>query len=180
MILQEIGTGALDRQNSAALSDAFARHSSNVFQTALRVTRDRGVAEDVVQTVFHRLWAESATFDPVRGSLSSWLLMNARGRAVDEVRRNVARQKREVAYASSEVCHDDPSADVSGLQQRVRDALSGLPVRQRRAIELTFFGGLTYRAAAIEMGIPEGTAKSIIRTALSSLAVLLRAERPLS
>src|SRR4029079_6333135 len=69
-----------------ALARLYDRHAQAVFATAMRVSRDRGVAEEVVQEAFLTLWNRAELFDPSRGALSAWLLTIARNRAIDRLR----------------------------------------------------------------------------------------------
>src|SRR5262249_43945224 len=127
------------------------------------------LAEEVVQEVFLRLWARPENFDPERGRLRSFLLAQAHGRAVDLVRADVSRRRREEQTALDPV---PAGADVDtevwreAVAGQVRTAMSGLPENQRKALELAYFGGQTCREVATTLGEPEGTVKSRIRAGL--------------
>src|SRR4051794_38480843 len=77
---------AIGRGRQAALAEAYRRHAGAVFALAPRVLASRNLAEEVVQEVFLRLWNDADRFDPARGTLRSWLLAQAHGRAVDVLR----------------------------------------------------------------------------------------------
>jgi len=125
-----------------------------------------------VQEVFVRLWNEPDRFDPERGTMRSFLLANAHGRAVDLIRSETSRRRREQRESSLTA---DAGYDIArevwdlALAGHVRDALEALEDGERSAIELAYFGGLTYREAALELGEAEGTVKSRIRTGLKKL-----------
>ena len=89
------GDDELVRQVAAGSETAFAalydRYAAPVFRAALRLQRDHGVAEDVVQETFLTLWNRAELFDPARGSLGAWLTTIARNRAVDRSRTDARR-----------------------------------------------------------------------------------------
>ena len=165
--------------DEAVLADIYQRHGSVVFNLAMRVTRDRSAAEEVTQAVFLDVWRRPERFDPTRGSLRSWLAMLAHHRSVDWVREEAARRRRELRCFETRVAHlpdlEDTVAATLGAE-RVRCALSDLCETERTAIGLAYFGGRTYRQVAQELGVPEGTVKSRIRTGLAHLATALRSE----
>jgi RNA polymerase sigma factor (sigma-70 family) len=163
----------------AALTEIYDQFASFVYGLALRVIGDTRAAEDVAQDVFVSVWERPDAFDPDRGSLRTWLGTLAHRRAVDHVRREEARRRRAIKEAS----RSDTTPDVEEMAmalvtaERVRDALDTLPDEQRRAIQLAYFGGKTYRQVADVLGIPEGTAKSRLRLGLRRVADALDHER---
>jgi RNA polymerase sigma-70 factor (ECF subfamily) len=163
---------AIGRWRQEALAEAYRRHAGAVMALASRVLASRNLAEEVVQEVFLRLWNHADRFDPERGSLRSWLLAQAHGRAVDLLRSESARKGREErdvrGRAESGYDLEHEVFDLAVAEQ-VRDALTALPVDERRAIELAYFGGLTYREVAVRLDQPEGTVKSRIRAGLKRL-----------
>jgi RNA polymerase sigma-70 factor (ECF subfamily) len=163
----------------AALAEIFRRHSGAVVALALRVTRDRTLAEEIAQEVFLRLWRRPERFDPGRGSLRSFLLADTHGRAVDVIRSEAARRTRE-DRESRLVAESGPSIEEEVVEmqmaEHVRRAMDRLPTGERAAIELAYFGGHSYRDVARLLGEPEGTVKSRIRLGLRRMHDLLRAD----
>lgn len=163
---------AIGRWRQEALAEAYRRHAGSVFALASRVLASRTLAEEVVQEVFIRLWDNAERFDPDRGSLRSWLLAQTHGRAVDLLRSETARKGREErehrGRAESGYDLEHEVWDLAVADQ-VREALASLPVEERKAIELAYFRGLTYREVAVELDQPEGTVKSRIRAGLKRL-----------
>ena len=164
--------------DQAALAEAYRRHGGAVWGLARRVCRDAHMAEDVCQTVFVDLWARSERFDPNRGSLRSWLVTQAHARAVDLVRAEEARRRREANEARTAPAVTDLGSllDTEELAAGVREAVQALPAAEREPILLAYFGGKTYREAAAMLGQPEGTVKSRIRAGLARLRLTLEAD----
>jgi RNA polymerase sigma-70 factor (ECF subfamily) len=161
-----------------ALADLYDQFGSFVFGLAARVIGDRGAAEDVTQEVFVTLWERPELFDPERGRLRTFLGTLAHRRAVDYVRREEARRRRnerDAAYVRS-VPDVDEMAMALMNAERVRAAVDTLPADQREAIQLAYFGGKTYREVGVLLGIPEGTAKSRMRLGLQRIAEALAAQ----
>jgi RNA polymerase sigma-70 factor (ECF subfamily) len=163
---------AIGRYKQSALAEAYRRHAGAVFGLAKRLLLDHALAEEIVQEVFLRLWNEPDRFDPDRGSLRSFLLAHTHGRAVDLLRSNTSRRRREDrdARLTADAGYDiDREVWDMALAAQVREALDGLQEGERAAIELAYFGGLTYREVARALGEAEGTVKSRIRVGLNRL-----------
>ena len=160
---------AIARFRDDALAEAFRRHAGAVFALARRLLSDPAPAEEDVQEVFLRLWNSPDRFDPERGSLRSFLLAQAHGRAVDMLRSETSRRRREERDARSAATTGyDIEHEVLDLAvaDQMKGVMGELPVDERRAIELAYFGGHTYRQVAVLLDQPEGTVKSRIRTGL--------------
>jgi len=167
---------AIGRWREDALAEAFRRHAGAVYALARRVLADDAGAEEVVQEVFLRLWNAPDKFDSERGSLRSYLLAQTHGRAVDLLRSESARRRREERQAleAAEAGYDLERAvwDLA-VGDHVKEALERLPDDESKAIELAYFGGYTYREVAVMLRQPEGTVKSRIRSGLRRLRLLL-------
>jgi RNA polymerase sigma-70 factor (ECF subfamily) len=160
-------------RQQGALEELYRRHSVAVFGVARRVTGVPEHAEEVLQEVFLRLWRSPERFDPTRGALRSFLLMDANARAIELVRRDAARRAREEKTVNlveplrgEEIGGELWDVVVAG---HLRDALDALTPLEREAIELAYYGGHTYRDVATILGQPEGTVKSRIRTGLQRM-----------
>ena len=164
---------AVAQGNQQAFASLYDRVTPQVLGVALRVLRDRALAEEVAQEVMVEVWRKADRFDPDRGTASGWITTLAHRRAVDRVRSEQASRDRDDRVSR----RDEPRAfdavadevQVNLDHWQVRRALATLTDRQREAIELAYFGGHTYRDVARVLGIPEGTAKSRLRDGLLRL-----------
>jgi RNA polymerase sigma factor (sigma-70 family) len=163
------------RGEEDALAELYDRFGRTAYGLALRVVRDAGLAEDVVQEAFLSLWRTAGRFVPERSRAGTWLLTLVHRRAVDLVRRE-ERRRAEPLEAAPE------AADTAGQEapwlrlerERVQAALARLPDAQREAIELAYYGGFTQAELADRLGQPLGTIKSRMFTGLARLGELLR------
>lgn len=156
-----------------ALETVFRRYGGAVKSMALRVLRDETLAEDTVQEVFVKFWESPERYDADRGSLRTFLLTIAHRRAVDTVRSEQARFTRE-----EKVPQDVPGSLEDEVWSRVvsdqvRAAVASLSAGEREAIELAYFGHLSYIDVARRLGLPEGTVKSRIRSGMRRLGLAL-------
>jgi len=167
---------SIARYSEVALAEAYRRHGGAVFGLAKRVLNNPTEAEDVTQEVFLRLWNQPDRFDPARGSLRSFLLAQAHGRAVDAVRSSSSRRAREARDALRTADSPyDMQREVWDLAvaDQVASAMGELPEEERRAIELAYFDGHTYREVAQLLDQPEGTIKSRIRNGMRRMRAVL-------
>lgn len=160
-------------RDQSALEALFQQYGGTVKAVALRVLRDEALADDVVQDTFVGFWNAPEKYDSGRGSLRTFLLTIAHRRAVDVVRSEVARARREEKPPDPD--HYDVADEVwtRNLSELVRKALDELAEGEREAISLAYFGGLSYVEVAKRLGEPEGTVKSRIRSGMKKLAVSL-------
>ena len=164
----------LKNRDTTAMAELYDRYGRLVYSVVFSVVRDTGVAEDLVQETFLRVWNRMQGFDSARGALGPWVLAVARNRAIDHVRSAGAR----MSQNSFEIAeHDHPSVFVdmvgdlfaAGQARQIRDAVKRLNENHRRCIELAYFEGLSQTEMADRMGQPLGTVKTWVRTALRML-----------
>ena len=166
----------INLSDPAQFERAYDEHHRSVYAAAFRVLGNGAQAEDVVQDVFLRLWRRPRMFDPSRGELGGYLRMMARSRALDLWREaqaaGRAQDRLKIVVADDGPRPDDlpgRMAELDDDRDVVRRALGSLPLPQREALVLAYFGGLTADEIARRVHIPLGTAKSRIRLGLDRL-----------
>lgn len=174
-------------QDAPALKALYGRYGRVAFALAYRVIGEATGAEEVVQDAFETVWTKSHTFDVTRGgNVRGWLLTIVHRRAIDYRRRELDRAPRNLPLEETEHLLTSPDVwkDVSAtlLGEQVRAALGALPADQRRAIELSFFEGLSHGEIAERERQPLGTVKGRMRLGLRKLSNLLTSpdETPMS
>jgi RNA polymerase sigma-70 factor (ECF subfamily) len=162
------------RGDHDGLAELYDRHGRVVYSLALRILRDQGDAEDVVQEVFAQAWRQASRYASGRGSVVAWLINLTRSRAIDRLR---GRRSRPEPIADDrralELPDLAPPADEalarSGQAAQIRAAVDQLSLLQRVAIELAFYDGLTHVEIAERLELPLGTVKTRIRQGLLKL-----------
>jgi len=170
--------------DDAAFDSLYLRYADLVYSVALRVVADAGIAQDVSQEVFLRVWRRPELFDASRGRFITWLMSVARNRAVDEIRSRGRRRLREIAPGAGVDDPADPqavdpqlAAELAAERASVRGCLGSLPEQQRVTIELAYFGGMTQQEIAAVLDTPLGTVKTRVRLAMKKLRAELDGSR---
>lgn len=165
VLLGRIAAGDID-----AFQSFYGRYAGRVLAYARQISRQGDAAEDVTQEVFVAVWRRAASYRPERGDVTGWLYTITRNKLVDLWRRKGETldlgelDERRLAGAAVEP---------GDLHLSIRQALSRVAPDQRRAIEMAYFGGLTYEETARRLELPLGTLKSRIRSGLKTLRSLL-------
>jgi RNA polymerase sigma-70 factor (ECF subfamily) len=157
----------------SAFSDLYRVTSPRIYGLALRVLRSPEHAAEVTQEVYLDVWRRLPGYDPLRGSVMTWMTTIAHRRSVDRVRSVSATTSRDQRYAEGTRLQDvdgvwDAVASHSDAVE-VRQALGRLNAVQREALVLAYFGGHTHSNIALLLDLPLGTVKTRIRSALSTL-----------
>jgi RNA polymerase sigma-70 factor (ECF subfamily) len=162
-LLQRVRQG-----DQAAMAEVFDRYGRAVYSVALRILKDTGHAEDVMQDIFFQIWRNSDSFVQGRGSLGAWLVVVARNRSIDMLRRRKPTDSVEDVVLASP-CNLASEAEHNAMIEKVQKVLKDLPEEQQRSMELAFFEGLSHSEIAEKTGDPLGTVKTRIRLALITL-----------
>ena len=161
--LQRLADSELFRELMSGTHDAFAvivdRYQRLVFSVALRIVKDEGEAEDLVQVVFADIFQKMGQFDPARGTLKVWLLQYAYSRSINrrhylEQRQFYSRAEVDEVVALGYTMGATRSAGLTTeeVSRLVSQALGSLNPKQQRAITLIYFQGLTLDEAAERTG----------------------------
>jgi RNA polymerase sigma-70 factor (ECF subfamily) len=169
-------TGLGDR---AAFAELYRRTSAHLFGVVLRINRDRGQAEDILQEAFMNVWRAAGGFDAARAQPLTWLTSIARNRAIDSLRRQQAQPRLLPGEEDEdESVYDRVADDRPGpleLLHRAADAralaecMQGLTAPQRQSVALAFYDGLSHAEVAQQLQQPLGTVKSWVRRGLLAL-----------
>ena len=172
---------AFAARDQRAADELYERFASRVYGLGIVMLGSDAAAQDLVQDTFVKLWRSAARYDAARGKLETWVLLVARSLAIDALRRRVLEARVLERGGLSREASDEPGpdlrAEVADLSERARRAMTALTDGQRAALELAYFGGKTSAEVAELEGIPLGTAKTRIRTALLKLRDALEEQR---
>ena len=146
--------------------------SARLFGVCVRMLRDRGEAEEVLQEIYASVWRRAASFDPALAAPQTWLAALARNKAIDRLR-----QRREVNLDDASALEGliderpGPSAEAETEEgyRRLHDCLDALDPQHANSVREAFFTGATYMQLAARLRVPLGTMKSWIRRALIQL-----------
>jgi RNA polymerase sigma-70 factor (ECF subfamily) len=160
------------QRDRGAFETLYNRYARAVFGLALRRLGDRGRAEDAVQETFASIWRSAGTYRPERGPGAPWLYTVARNATVDRSRERIETPA-EVPDEATNAPGPAEQTEQNWLTWRVHSALQELPEREREAIALAYWSGLSQSEVAERLGIPLGTVKTRTRSGLARLAELL-------
>jgi RNA polymerase sigma-70 factor, ECF subfamily len=155
------------QSDRAAFRELYERHAPSLL-AALRRLSPGSDCEDLLQEVFLAVWRRSALYRPERGEPLTWLFAILRNKVIDHRRRLSARPR----YEELDVERTQPAAPAADPGDRrlvLEQALVALRPDERRALEMTYFAGLTYEEAAATLEVPLGTLKSRISAGLRRL-----------
>jgi RNA polymerase sigma factor (sigma-70 family) len=161
-----------------AFAELYRCASAHLFGVCLRMLRDRGEAEEVLQDAWTTAWRRAASFDASKASAITWLVALTRNKAIDRLRQRRERPMDDPSMLDFLVDPEPtPAADAQASQdyQRLHACLEQLEPRQRRSVREAFFSGATYNDLAVRCQVPLGTMKSWIRRSLMQLRTCLDA-----
>jgi RNA polymerase sigma-70 factor (ECF subfamily) len=170
-VLQRIAAG-----ESEALGELYDRHGAHAYSLALRILGNSSDAEEIVQDVFLHVWRQAGHYDPARATVTGWILMLTRSRAIDRLRARTARPpvgERDLDWSLGAADNQEVAVITQQAASRVKAELDALPDPMRQAIELAYFGGLSHSEIAEQLREPLGTVKTRLRAAVLRLRATL-------
>jgi RNA polymerase sigma-70 factor, ECF subfamily len=168
-------------QRPEALSELYDRHAPTLLALCRRILDGAGDAEEVLQEVFLHVWNNAGRYDAARSSVSTWLVLITRSRAIDRLRsRKVVERVHEAAHLESPGEHASPEGVESVFhrerRQRVKAELDRLPPEQKQVLEMAFYEGLSQSEIAERADLPLGTVKTRTLLAMKKLRSALRSD----
>jgi RNA polymerase sigma-70 factor, ECF subfamily len=170
----------INQDHQDALGVLYDRYSRLVFSMAYRTVGDSGLAEEITQEVFLRVWEKAHTYRPEQAKVITWIASITRYRAIDILRQQKIRPEGNRAdwddglvQENSDAAEVEQIVELRQRQSRVRAALTDLPDEQRRALALAFFYGYSHSQIAELLQEPLGTIKTRIRSGMQKLRQLL-------
>lgn len=169
----------ISARDPSALAELYDRFSSLLLALARRILRDESEAEEILQEVFLQVWNQAERYDRERSSVSTWLVLITRSRAIDRLRSRQVKDRTLLGLQQENPrFHTSPEGPGSVLldqrRKRLRHEMGELPDEQRQVLELAFFEGLTQSEIAESTGIPLGTVKTRTLLAMKKLRNALR------
>jgi len=167
--------------DDSALSHLYDRYSGMLAALVQRIVRDSSDAEEIVQKVFLQAWKQADRYDVTRSSVSTWLVLIARSRAIDLIRSRkvkdrtleAVQQEKKGQYTSNE---GGERVWLDERRKKLRAEMGKLPVEQREILEMAFFQGMTQREIAESTGTPLGTVKTRSLLAMKKMRLALQDE----
>ena len=157
-------------RDKTAVTLIYQNYSSILLNVIMRVVKYEDVAKDVLQDALLKIWRNSASFDPSKGSLFTWLVRVCRNAAIDKTRSKDFKQRQKSEQSVDLVFISDTFGDESEANdQSVRELIFQLPEKQRTLISMSFFEGYSHPEISERLSIPLGTVKTRIRMALQHL-----------
>jgi RNA polymerase sigma factor (sigma-70 family) len=164
------------RNDQKAFAELYKRTSSKLFGVCLRMLRDRGEAEEVLQETYITVWRRASSFDATKASAMTWLITLSRNKAIDRLRQH-REELLDDPLKLEEAADEDPTpagaAETSQECRRLEHCLDTLEPQQRSSVREAFFTGATYNELATRCKVPLGTMKSWIRRSLMQLRTCL-------
>ena len=164
-----------NQQDANALSDLFEIYGPKLKGWLMARGVGSGTAEDIVQDVMIKVWTRAVLFDPQKASFATWVYRLTRNKWIDHQRKHGRMDVRDPELMKIIADDEIPSAEENFMTQQsseiLREHISRLTEVQQMAIRMAFLEFKTYKQISAETGIPEGTVKTRIRSAINALKV---------
>ena len=165
----------LNEQSNDAFNYLYDHYSGALFTIINQIVPDQNMAGDVLQEVFVNIWKKINTYDSAKGRLFTWMLNIARNAAIDKIRSKGYRDnQRNQPIMESESGGMEMSSNPMVNDVGLKKVLTTLNEEYRRLIDLSYFQGFTHEEIAKMLGIPLGTVKTRLRTAISQLRTMIQ------
>lgn len=170
-LLAQSGQG--DQQ---AFAELYRLTAGKLHGMCLRMLHDRGVAEQVLQEIYIKVWQRAGQYDSARAGAMTWLTTIARNKTIDHLRKHrevLLDDPERIGEAVDDAASPVDEAQASEAHRRLRQCLDGLESKHRGLVREAFFSGATYNQLSERLNVPLGTMKSWIRRSLIKLRACL-------
>ncbi len=171
-LIKEMANGSRE-----AFRQFYQKHASLAYTFAMRILQSPSDSEDLLQEVFMQVWRQASRYSKERGNPEAWLITITRSRAIDKVRSkrraDKGVQKVEDHVKTATEASESSVASKSLAKLTVSGALTELNAEQKEVVELAYFDGYTQTEISEKLGIPLGTVKTRVRSALKKLRGVL-------
>ncbi len=160
------------RQDAEAFRRLYDLASPKLFAIALRICRDRSLAEDAVQETFTAVWRRASAFDAKRGTGMVWLAAIARNRSIDMLRRRTKDARTQTGVYQEDLMRipdlENARADYAELDA-LMNCLAELDEAQRQTVLLAYYEGWTREELGQKFETPVNTIKTRLRRGIAKL-----------
>ena len=162
---------ALQRRENIAAQALYDMYSASLFGVIVRIVNDESLAEDILQDAFVKIWNSFSSYSTEKGRLFTWMVNIARNLAIDKIRSKDFKNQTKNQELENNVTFIDEQKNTVYKPELlgVKDLVEQLKPEQKSILELVYFKGYTHVEAADELGVPLGTIKTRLRTAIAQL-----------
>jgi len=175
-ITEEELVSGLKSKNRDAVGILYDKYSSFLFGIISRIVHSNEIAEDILQEVFVKVWKNIETYDVKKAKFITWIANIARNLSIDKIRskeyKNQLQNQDIDDYVN--IIEDSSPGGFNPEHIGLRETLQKLKPEYRILIDLVYFQGYTQQDAAEKLGIPLGTVKTRIRSAINNLREIFK------
>jgi RNA polymerase sigma-70 factor (ECF subfamily) len=158
------------RRDSTALSELYDKYGGRVYGLAITIAGEDMAAQEITQDTFIKVWEHPEKYRYDESKFVAWLLMIARHRAIDHLRREKLRSGQSMSMDDDALPEmPDGSLDVEEKWREMRHVMQDLPNEQRQVIEMAYYHGLSQSEIAAMLQWPLGTVKTRLRLGMLKL-----------
>lgn len=172
---EEVLIAELQSRNQQAFSYLYDNYAGALNGVIMKLVEDKTLAEDILQEAFVKIWNNFASYDATKGRLFTWMINITRNLTIDTLRSKGYKKQQQISTDENSVGNYADGTTAEKFDSLgIRKQLVNLKPEQRSIIDLAYFNGYTQDEISKEMGIPLGTVKTRMRTAISELRKLLQ------
>ncbi len=164
----------LKQREQSAFSYLYDHYSGALYSIILNIVPDKDLASDVLQEVFIKIWKQIESYDTIKGRLFTWMLNVARNASIDAVRSKGYQKSHQNRELTENVYFAGGSTETNTDKIGLKKMVNSLKEDYKVLIILSYFEGFTQDEISKMLGIPLGTVKTRMRSALSQLKQIIR------